>query len=118
MKTLLFLLITAGMTLPAPAIQPATCSTPPVFSGQVFATICAPAPDATVDELFLFSGAVSSPSGIHVGQLYIDGKKYADYFTADIEVTVRLKEGRHRFTLQAIDNSGAKAINTQYITVR
>src|SRR5450631_2514868 len=101
MRMLLSLLAAMILTSSAMGMARQNCSTPPAFNNQVFASVCAPLPDSTVQGTFHFSGAISSPSGIKVGQLYIDGLKHSEYLTGDIETTVTLTSGRHRLTLRA-----------------
>jgi hypothetical protein len=84
---------------------------------QVQAVICSPAAGSTTTT-FHFSAADSSPKGVHVAQVYVDGVKHGDYYTADVETNITLPAGTHRLTLQVIDKSGAYAKKTEYVNVQ
>lgn len=127
MKSILPLASLLLLTVSAVAVSP-VCQTPVDFNDHVFATICSPATDAVVDERFHFSGAVSSPFGLAHLVLLVDGHVRISKklnvepglvpVQFDVEHNLYLPEGQHSITLEAIDDAGQTAINTEYITVQ
>lgn len=79
--------------------------------------ICTPVASTTVPSSFTFSGIAHSAAGIYVTQLYVDGVKHGDYFTATPSTSLSLGTGSHRLTFIAIDKNTAKATTTEYVTV-
>lgn len=79
--------------------------------------ICTPVASTTVPSTFTFSGIAHSAAGIYVTQLYVDGVKHGDYFTATPSTSLSLGTGSHRLTLIAIDKNTARATSTAYVTV-
>jgi len=103
------------LSLLALSFAASACSTNSTVT-TVQAVICSPAAGAT-NTTFQFSGADSSAKGVHVAQIYVDGVKHGDYYTADVETSLTLPVGTHRLTLQVIDVTGAYAKKTVYVEV-
>ena len=116
MKALLLLFLLSGA--PAALGQTATipCSVDPNWINPTV-TVCTPAMDEVTTSPVRIGAAGKSPAPFKTLQVYVDGRKSAQFYGADLDFNLPLTNGSHRVTVQFRDETGTGAINTFYIYI-
>lgn len=99
------------------ANENARINCPPPNSSRLRARICSPAADATVGATLTVTGSGNSPAGVKRMELWVDGKKRFEEWNDQLRATISLTPGRHRITVQAIDQDDSFSPIPIFVTV-
>lgn len=96
------------------AVYGATTGCDSVAPGTV--KICSPfdMSNTWAPSTFRLVAGAASGAGISYMQVYVNGKKFATYYTSHLDVTITLPTGGTRITVQAKDNAGVTFKRTIY----
>ncbi len=95
----------------------ATTICPPPKAYSLAAKICSPTTSSTGSTTFTVKGSGNSPVGVRRVELWVDGKKKYDSPDDQLRKTITLASGSHRLVVVAVDQYGATAKVTKYVTV-
>lgn len=95
----------------------AQANCPPPDSSKLAAKTCSPAPNATVGTTLTVKGSGNSPAGVKRMELWVDGTKRFEEWSDQLLATISLARGKHRITVQAVDQDDSFAPNIIFVTV-
>jgi hypothetical protein len=90
---------------------------PPPNSSKLAAKTCSPAANATVGTTLTVRGSGNSPAGVKRMELWVDGTKRFEEWNDQLLTTISLTRGRHRITVQAVDQDDSFAPDVIFVTV-